>query len=181
MKTLFFCFLLFFVSLSHPNLAKGEGIDVAGASGLPKQRLEKEVPDPRIIKLAGFLKSQNSPLAPYAADFLAAADKYHLEEFGLTYLVPAITGLESGFGRFYLAGSFNAYGWAGGYYLFNSWEESIEHVTRVLRQKYLDRGAITIAKIGPIYAESPAWSARVRAIMKKIEAFQSSATPSFTL
>lgn len=142
-------------------------------------RIETSQVDSRVEKLEQFLTLVDSPLVLYADEFIYWADFYGLDEYGLTYLVPSITGLESSFAKRYPKGSYNAYGWAGGNYYFDSWEDSIEHVTRVLRQKYIDRGATTIQRIGPIYAESPTWAQRVGIIYKKIADFQTPAKPQF--
>ena len=97
---------------------------------------------------------------------MEAADKYGID----WRLVPAITGVESTFGKRIPANSFNAYGWANGDYRFSSWEESIEIVTKALREKYIDKGAASIAKIARRYAPpSTTWGAKVKFFMKKIE------------
>lgn len=124
--------------------------------------------DKRAEILACFLAKYKSPLVPYASQFIEAADAYGLD----WRLVPAITGLESTFGRQIPAGSYNAYGWANGAYYFNSWEESIWHVNRILKEKYVDRGAVTVWQVGKIYAASPTWASRVASFMEKIEACQ---------
>jgi len=158
---------------------RAASLGVAGSSAQPKNRLDEEKEDPRVIKLKSFLLEKNSILAEYADCFIASADKHGLGEYDLDFLVPAITGLESSFGKRYPRGTHNAYGWASGAYSWDSWEESIDHVTRVLRQKYIDRGADTVSKIGPIYAESPTWAQRVALIKKQIESFNPQ--PSLTI
>ncbi|MFC1790284.1 hypothetical protein ACFLZP_02260 [Patescibacteria group bacterium] len=158
-------FSLFFI---YPHPTWGKQSLQAGSSALPKKRVAQNKEDHRIQTLTKYLEEQNSPLSQYAPLFIQMADKYHLTQKDLDYLVPAITGLESSYGKRYLQGSYNAYGWGGGYWLFSSWPESIEYVTRRLKERYLDRGADTIAKIGPIYAESPTWAQRVAMIEKKI-------------
>lgn len=124
--------------------------------------------DKRAEVLATFLKKNKSPLAGYAGQFIEAADAYSLD----WKLVPAITGVESTFGRQIPYGSYNAYGWANGAYRFTSWENSIWHVNRVLKEKYVNRGAVTVWQVGKIYATSPTWAGRVESLMKKIAACQ---------
>ena len=125
--------------------------------------------DERVRKLRSYFAKHNSPLEPYAYDFVYYADIYGLD----WKLVPAITGVESTFGKRIPKNSFNAYGWANGAYSFNSWEHSIEHVTRTLRTKYYDRGYNTIPKIARIYAPpSTTWGGNVSFFMNKIEAFE---------
>ncbi len=128
-------------------------------------KIEGVDPDYRVARLRAYLQSQNSPLAPYAGDFVKSADKYGLD----WRLVPAISGVESTFGK-RIPGGYNAYGWAGGNYRFASWEDSIEVVSKSLREDYIDKGAPTIAKIGRRYCPpNPAWSGKVKFFMEKIE------------
>lgn len=122
--------------------------------------------DYRVENLKEFLEKYNSPLAPYASDFVAYADKY-----GLDYrMVPAITGVESTFGKKIPANSFNAYGWANGNYSFKSWTDSIQVVSMTLKQNYLDKGKTSVKKIARTYAPpSSSWASKVNYFMKKIE------------
>ena len=141
--------------------------DTAGASA--QLLLQCKVADPRVSVLEDYLKSHNSPLAPYASHFIERADFYGLQDWRL---VPAITGVESTFGKAIPKNSYNAYGWANGAYSFNSWEESIDVVTKSLKTKYIDRGANTIEKIGRIYAPpSHTWAGKVHFFMDKISEF----------
>lgn len=124
--------------------------------------------DQRIEKLRKFLDSHNSPLLPYAETLVETADRYELD----WRLVPAITGVESSFGKAIPFSSYNAYGWANGAYYFQSWEDSIEIVTKALKENYLNKGADTVEKIAPIYAPpSQTWAFKVRYFMEKIENF----------
>ena len=94
----------------------------AGSSAMLKQSLfDIEPADPRVTQLKRFLESYGSPLAPFAKNFIDSADRYQID----WRLVPAITGVESTFGKRIPFNSFNAYGWANGVYFFNSWEQSI--------------------------------------------------------
>lgn len=125
-------------------------------------------PDGKIRQLRLFLESYNSPLATFSTDFVFMADRYGVD----WKLVPAIAGVESTFGKFIPQGSYNAYGWANGNFYFQSWPESIEIVTRTLKEKYIDRGASTVEKIAQIYAPpSKTWAGKVRYFMDKIENF----------
>ena len=128
-------------------------------------------PDPRVDQLKNFLNFYHSPLADYADCFVKTADKYQLD----WRLIPAITGVESTFGKQIPLNSFNAYGWNNGYFKFKSWEESIEHVAKVLSEKYYARGLDNPYKIGPVYAPpSKTWAGKVVFFMKKIECSQNS-------
>lgn len=124
--------------------------------------------DSRVIVLRQFLQEQNSPLSQYSDIFIKYADDNELD----WRLIPAITGVESTFGKNIPANSYNAYGWANGNYSFSSWEESISTVSITLNEKYIAKGATTIEKIGKIYAPpSTTWAYKVKYFMNKIQAF----------
>lgn len=121
--------------------------------------------DVRVETLRKYLASHNSPLAEYAEVFVSCADKYDLD----WRLVPAITGVESTFGKRIPQNSYNAYGWVNGEYNFKSWEDSIEIVTRTLRINYLDKGASSIGAIAKRYAPpSSTWAGKVKFFVRKI-------------
>lgn len=104
------------------------------------------------------LTRYNSPLTESLDSFLTVCLLYKLD----CYLLPSIAGLESTFGNFVLPNSNNPFGWGGGYILFNSWESAITTVGRGLKVNYIDKGANTVEKIAPIYAESTTWAPRVQ-------------------
>jgi hypothetical protein len=116
--------------------------------------------------LRNYLEGHNSPLSEYSGVFISLADKYRLD----WRLVPAITGVESTFGKRIPINSYNAYGWANGSYSFESWDESIEVVSKALRDNYIDRGAVSINDIARIYAPpSETWARNVKFFMNKID------------
>lgn len=118
------------------------------------------------VRLKSFLESYNSPLSDYAGDFVETSEKYGLD----WRLLASIAGVESTFGKRIPTNSYNAYGWANGQYSFESWEDSIDHVSKILRTRYIDRGADDIYKIGRIYAPpSPTWAVKVNHFMSKID------------
>ncbi len=122
--------------------------------------------DLRVIRLQKFFQKYNSPLMPYANDFVYFADKYQIDY----RLVPSISGVESTFGKRIPPGSYNAYGWANGEYKFKSWPDSIEHVTKTLRYKYYDKGAVNIDQIARRYAPpSKTWGHNVKYFLAKID------------
>ncbi len=126
--------------------------------------------DERVEKLRAYFAKHKSPLEPYAYDFVYYADTYNLD----WKLVAAISGVESTFGKHIPKNSFNAYGWANGDYRFNSWEDSIEHVSKTLRMKYYDRGLDTVPKIARVYAPpSTTWGGNVTFFMTQIDDYQS--------
>lgn len=128
-----------------------------------------KVQDERVRKLEAYFAKHNSPLKPYAYEFVYYADVYQLD----WKLVPAISGVESTFGKHIPFNSYNAYGWANGAYKFTSWENSIEHVTKTLREKYYDRGLTTVPKMSRVYCPpNPAWGLKVQYFMTQIESVQ---------
>jgi len=138
----------------------------AGASAAINYSEVSDNFDYRVTNIRKFLIKYNSPLSDYAQDFVVYADIY-----GLDYrIIPAITGVESTFGKRIPVNSYNAYGWANGEYRFTSWEDSIEHVSMTLKTKYIERGAPTIAQIARRYAPpSSTWGSKVKFFMRKID------------
>lgn len=126
--------------------------------------------DPRIDILRGFLDSHNSPLAPYSSIIVSAADRYGLD----WKLLTAISGVESSFGKVMPRDSYNAYGWSNGSTRFESWEKSIEHVSQVLGEKYIDKGLRTPDQIMKVYCPgSDTWAKNVARFMQSISEFTS--------
>ncbi|MFH1561717.1 MAG: hypothetical protein ABID04_04055 [Patescibacteria group bacterium] len=124
-----------------------------------------EEADFRQLRLHWFLKDKQSPLLGSADDFLVSADNWQID----WRLLPAIAGLESGYGHHLVSGSFNAYGWGGGYIYFDNWTESIDLVSKGLKQKYYDRGLSTPETIGRVYAPpNPRWGQLISSIMRSI-------------
>lgn len=125
--------------------------------------------DKRAEILQNFLTKYNSPFAYLAWEMVQTADKYSIDY----RLLPAISGVESSFGKRIPKGSFNAYGWNGGNYYFDSWENSFEVVLKALKEKYFNRGLNTPNKISPVYCPpNPAWGNKVNFFMEKIESFE---------
>lgn len=128
--------------------------------------LNTNASDKRIVALQNVFKKYNSPLVDEAAHYVYYADKYGID----WKLLPAIAGLESTFGRAYIEGTYNAYGWGSGRIYFTSWAHGIDTISKALSERYYARGADTIYEIGPIYAESPTWAIRVTILSNQIEA-----------
>lgn len=137
---------------------------VSGSATLKRDIVQKGY-DYRVNVLTKYLSGHNSPLTDYAGLFIYTADKYGLD----WRLIPAISGVESTFGKNIPSSSYNAYGWANGGYRFESWENSIEVVSKALRERYIDRGANTLPKIARRYAASPSWESKVRFFMSEID------------
>jgi hypothetical protein len=168
MKKLFLSFALLGFILIKPGDVMAQNLVVSSSANLKSDNILKSDGkiDYRVTILGNFLEQYNSPLAPYAKDFIAYADEYNID----WRLVPAISGVESTFGKRIPSNSYNAYGWANGNYSFKSWEDSIKIVSKTLREKYYDRGANTVGKIARIYAPpSTTWAWKVNYFMNKID------------
>lgn len=152
-----FLFFKAAVCVSADYLVAGESASLIQSSDNSNYQVEV---------LRKFLVNNNSPLAPYAEEFVKKAQENNLD----WRLIPAITGVESTYGKHIPLNSFNAYGWANGKYSFNSWEQSIAIVAQTLKNKYVDRGYISINQIARIYAPpSSTWASKVKFIMNKID------------
>ena len=164
-KSIFIFLIIFTLAVFKTETISADYFIAEPSAQLKEVRGTKEE-DYRIGVLRNFFEEYNSPLSEYAEHFISTADKYHLD----WRLVPAITGIESTFGKRMPQGSFNAYGWANGDYRFSSWETSIEIVSKTLREKYLNRGATTIEKIARRYAPpSKTWAGKVKYFMNEID------------
>lgn len=109
------------------------------------------------------LKKEHSPMISNSADFIKSCVKYNLD----CYLLPAIAGVESGFGKHILRQSYNPFGWRGGYQKFANFDEAIQTVSYGLKIKYIACGAKNIKMIGRKYSVSPTWPAKVEYFTKK--------------
>jgi len=172
MKKITLTFLAAFfavIFIAKPAYANNDKILMAGTSAILKNEFFINKKDCRIEKLRNFLESYNSPFSNKATYLVKVADKYGID----WKLIPAISGVESTFGKQIPYNSYNAYGWANGAYRFNSWEKSFEKVAKTLKEKYIDRRLDTPEKMGPIYAPpSKTWANKVRYFMNKIENFE---------
>lgn len=133
--------------------------------------------DTRVTKLTSYLEARNSPLTPYAGFFISEADRLGLD----WKLVVAISGVESTFGRFIPANSFNGWGWGiftgkqDGIH-FSSWADGITTVSEGLRYNYVNKGAVSVEQMGRIYAASPTWASKVRFFMNQIDQWEEKTT-----
>jgi len=160
-----YIFLLLVTILFKADSVSARG-DVAGSSAQLKSNIGTYKFDYRKSKLENYLASHNSPITPYSISFIEYSDKYDID----WRLVPAISGVESTFGKRIPFNSYNAYGWANGKYQFTSWDDSIFVVSKTLREKYYDRGTANIAQIARRYAPpSATWGNNVKFFMKKID------------
>ena len=130
---------------NHPaNVTLAEGSASVANTITAEVTFEK---DERAETLRAYLESKNSPLADLAETFVEVADAYDLDY----RFLPAITGIESSFGKIQLENSYNPFGWGGGYVYFESFEEAIRTVGFELYERCVKLGASTPAEIGPSY------------------------------
>ena len=180
MKTIILLATLLLVASFTPTNMFAATNAASSAALTPINIGAKEAPDSRVKALTNVFNKYKSPLAPYAKDYVRAADKHGVD----WRLLPAISGLESSFGKHLMPESHNAYGWGGGHIYFKDWEEGIDHINSKLRANYMDKWkAKDVWEIGPIYAESPTWAVRVDKFMREIntEYIAVSAKDSLTL
>lgn len=146
-------------------------VKASRASATIQNPQERAGSDYRVKILSDYLASQGSPLVSNSKDFIYYADKYNLD----WRLVPAITGVESSFGKEIPPYSYNGWGW--GVYgdnviRFNSWKEGIATVSQGLRERYINQwGGQNIYQIGSMYASSPFWASHVELYINRIQEF----------
>ncbi|NMB70436.1 glucosaminidase domain-containing protein [candidate division WWE3 bacterium] len=127
--------------------------------------------------LEEFFAKYNSPLKPYAKDFIKVAEKYDMDY----RLLPSISCIESSCGKRLIPGSYNPFGW--GIYgtkvtTFDSYSEAIEVVGKGLNDNYIKKGYDTVDKIAPIYTP-PAhahWANSVNYFSNQITAIETKET-----
>lgn len=120
------------------------------------------------------LERYNSPLLEEVDSFLIACLNYGID----CYLLPSISGVESTFGRFLLPGTYNPFGWGGGYMPFSSWQDGFLTVAKGLRENYIDQGLTSVEMIGPVYAPpSTTWSGKVLMFMRIFAAEEAKLNP----
>ena len=130
--------------------------------------------DERAQILSEYFKKYNSPFQYHAQDFIDAADKYELD----WKLVPAISGVESTFGKH--SYGYNAWGWGiyGSNRLnFDSWKHGIYTVSGGLKKNYVDKGLTDPYSMNRAYAASKTWGVRVDYFIKDMEKFEEKNKP----
>ena len=161
---------LFIISLLRAgNVSAYQFVKISEDISVPEKN------DTRVEILEAYLKKYNSPLKEEAKNFIDAADEYKID----WRLVPAITGVESTFGKFTPGNnsypSYNGWGW--GVYgtqalYFKSWKEGIYTVSEGLRLHYYNQGLTNPYAINRVYAASPTWGAHVSYFIADIEKFE---------
>lgn len=103
------------------------------AVATPSATLAPVKEDKRVEILRNFLLKNNSPLASYSASFIETADKYALD----WTLMPAISGMESNFGKAMPKASNNPFGLGGGKFMsFPTLYSAIEFEGKLLSKNY---------------------------------------------
>lgn len=115
-------------------------------------------------------ENYQSPLVDEVDTFIDVCIKYDFN----CYLLPAIAGLESSYGRYIYPDSYNPFGWGGGYIKFKSWQNAIEIVSFNLKNNYFNKGLKDIYSIGKVYAESSTWSERINYLINNFNQMEDS-------
>ena len=136
--------------------------------------LDSREVDERTSILSAYFAKYNSPLEYHAQDFIDAADTYGVD----WKLIPAISGVESTFGK--NSYGYNAWGW--GIYEdqrlnFSSWRRGIFTVTKGLKENYIDKGLTEPSVMNKRYAASPTWGVRVNYFMNDLDKFATERQP----
>lgn len=111
------------------------------------------------------LSRYQSPLKEETESFVRVCFKYQID----CYLLPAITGVESTFGKFILPFSYNPFGWQNGEKYFSSFKEAIEIVALEIKNYYITKNnAIFLYQMGKIYAPAnSSWPKKVEFFLKE--------------
>jgi len=173
-RGLVFGLILLTLTLPTINLRLHNRLDntaLAAGSASVANTLTAEVKiekDRRVETLRAYLESKNSPLADNAETFVEVADQYNLDY----RFLPAVTGIESNFGRVQLENSHNPFGWGGGYVYFESFDKAIRAVGFELYERCVKLGVDTPAEIGPSYCPPNyfRWISAVEGFMGEIAA-----------
>lgn len=159
--------LLFFLSAipAKAEIIAGASAPLTHRSFIDTKDIEQLQEKKLQIVIESVLKRYNSPLSGESEAFVKTCIKYQIDCF----LLPSIAGLESTFGKFIWPNSYNPFGWARGYMMFDSWSAGFDTVAKGLKNGYIKKGALTVEDIGPIYSESPTWAIRVNFFINQFE------------
>lgn len=117
------------------------------------------------MAIKNYILKYNAPLAEETDAFIKACTQYDLD----CYLLPAISGIESSFGKYLRPGTFNPFGWGRGDIPFASFSDAIMTVGKGLRENYINKGATSVEQIGRIYCEGDTWAGKVTYFMNQLE------------
>lgn len=130
------------------------------ASG-PAQQSSPKQKDPRLVRLQQFFEERSCPARTLAAEFIQAADKYHLD----WRLLPSISYVETTGGK--AQRNNNILGWNSSRTRFSSIRQGIETVASRFATSRLYRGKDAAAKLRT-YNPRLAYSQKVLAIMETL-------------
>lgn len=118
--------------------------------------------DPRLARLIEFFNAAGSPLTAVAQEFLAAADRYHLD----WRLLPSISLVESGGGK-NCKGN-NIFGWGAGEWVFSSIRDGINTVAdRLANSKlYKDKDLPAVLET---YNGNAEYADLVQSVMRRVD------------
>lgn len=129
------------------------------------------VADARVEMLTQFFEKYDSPLKPFAKDFVANA-----VEYGLDYrLLPSIAMQETNLCHKSNPDSYNCWGfgvYGGKYKYFDSYPQAIATISKTLAEKYRDRnGLVTPDEIQRMYTPTSngSWAHGVNHFMDTLE------------
>lgn len=134
-------------------------------------KVEAKQLDNRAKILQAYLAKYNSPLQYHAQDFIDAADANEMD----WKWIPAISGVESTFGKAIPNSSYNAWGWGASTpdkaIYFDSWTEAIFTIANGLKKNYLDKGLTNPYTMNKVYAASPTWGTKVDYFLNDLDKF----------
>ena len=159
-------FALIFTAIVVPHSAYAQ--EAGASAGLKPQIETSRIVDAKIKENAikNVLADYASPLIGEAEAFVTTARALGLDP----YLLPAIAGVESGFGQRYLKHTNNVFGFGVGRIPFDNFADGIARVGYALRFKYINRGAQNLAQIGHMYAGgSTTWAPKVQRYISAFE------------
>lgn len=134
---------------------------VATSGSQPVPPEPRNSSDPRLVRLKQFLSQRDCPLTRFAADFIEAADRNHLD----WRLLPSISYVESSGGKNYRNN--NVFGWNSSKGRFSSIPEAIHFVADRLGASRLYRNKSLEQKLH-VYNPRVEYSAHIRSVMRSI-------------
>ncbi len=162
------------VKLINPNIYKARVLaEVAPSRDNLVSGQITSTQDASVTILYNFLVAHNSPMAPYASDFVKYAKMYNID----WKVLVAISGVESGFGRVIPQStsgvlSYNAWGWTGGSYnfggfaSFGSWPVAIQSIAQGISSSYGNESPYVMQ---PIYCPpNPGWASEVQSYINQL-------------
>lgn len=171
MRTILFVLLIgLILPFSSPRQTHAE--EKASVSSASLAMVSKQPVDTRVKALREYLATYDSPLIDDTKTFVDEADAHNLD----WRFVAAIAGVESYYGQYLPAGSYNGWGW--GIYgsnmtSFQSYEDGIKTISKSLREQYMDEwGAKDVYQVGSYYAADPLWASKVTHFMDEINLFK---------